>query len=466
MRVQIDGGGGAAASARSMSREPAGKLAGTRAPIADVVLALLLAALVFVVYHWTAGPGLAHQSAQPHFVLLASAMLHGRLWLDPLRAARLGDITPYAGHYYVSFPPMPAFLLLPFVAVAGTRFNDTLFSVCLGALDVGLCYLLVRRLSRPGFAGPGLPIGQGAAIIVALALGLGTVLFYSAVTATVWYLAHVVAVTFLLLYLLECAGRGRPLVAGLTLAAAFLARTPAIFGLLFWCLLALRDTPTRARLAVALPRFAAPLALAVAFLLWQNQVRFGSPTDFGYYKMHIAGQLAPRLRAHGQFSPAFLPDNLKALFLDPPLVARVNLPVWLGIIGGPAGLLRMFTSRLGGSLPFPITFDPWGTGLWAVSPVLLLGLRLPRRPDLPLWLAAWLSAVVIAIPDLLYYNTGWGQYGYRFLLDFAPFLMVVLAMSLRRPQALAVRLLVGVLLTMSIVSNYLGARWFLRLPPY
>jgi hypothetical protein len=454
------------ATARSAGERSDIPAAGRRSLLVDGAVALILSALTFALYRWTAGPGVAHQSAQPHFVLLASALLHGHLWIDPARAARLGDITPYAGRYYVSFPPMPAFLLLPFVARFGPAFNDTMFSVGLGALDVGLCYLLVRRLSAPGFAGPGLALGRAAAIVVALTLGLGTVLFYSAVTATVWYLAHVVAVTFLLLYLLECAGRGRPLLAGLALAAAFLARTPAVFGLLFWCLLALRDGATRARLSAALPRFAAPLALAAAFLLWQNQVRFGSPTDFGYFKMHIAAQLAPRLRAHGQFSRAFLPDNLKALFLDPPLVSRINPPVWLSLVGGPAGLWRMFTSNVGRSLPFPITFDPWGTGLWAVSPALIFAVRLPRRPDLPLWLAAWLSVIVIAIPDLLYYNTGWGQYGYRFLLDFAPFLMLLLAMGLRRPLTPPSRALFGILLALSIFSNYLGARWFLHLPPY
>jgi hypothetical protein len=434
--------------------------------LADGAIALLLGALTFGIYHWTAGPGLSHQSAEPHFVLLAWALLHGHLWLDPLRAAHLGDITPYAGRYYVSFPPMPAFLLLPFVAVAGPGFDDTLFSVCLGAADVALCYLLVRRLSRPGFAGPGLPLGRLAALITALTLGLATVLFYSAVTGTVWYLAHVVAVTFLLLYLLECAGRGRPLVAGLALAAAFLARTPVIFGLLFWCLLALRDPAGRVRLVALLPRFAAPLAVAIVFLLWQNQVRFGSSSDFGYYKMHIAAQLAPRLRAHGQFSRAFLPDNLKALFLDPPLVGHFSVPAWLHLAGGPSGLSRMFTTAVRGGPPFPVTFDPWGTGLWAVSPVLLFALRLPRRADVPLWLAAWLSAIVVAIPDLLYYNTGWSQYGYRFLLDFAPFLLLLLALSLRRPLTPMARVVFGVLLTISIISNYLGARWFLHLPPY
>jgi len=126
----------------------------------------------------------------------------------------------------------------------------------------------------------------------------------------------------------------------------------------------------------------------------------------------------------------------------------------------------MFTSRAGRHLPFPIQFNPWGTGLWAVSPVLLFALRLPRRSDLALWLAAVLSAIAVAIPDLLYYNTGWGQYGYRFLLDFAPFLVLLLAMGLRRPLAPPARLLFVLLFVISIASNYLGARWFLHLPPY
>ncbi|HEY8743822.1 MAG TPA: hypothetical protein VIU62_12020, partial [Chloroflexota bacterium] len=70
-----------AISGRSPRGAPAGRSSLLRDRVADGVLALLLSALTYTVYHWTAGPGINHQSAQPHFVLLASAMLHGRLWL-------------------------------------------------------------------------------------------------------------------------------------------------------------------------------------------------------------------------------------------------------------------------------------------------------------------------------------------------------------------------------------------------
>jgi 4-amino-4-deoxy-L-arabinose transferase-like glycosyltransferase len=110
-------------------------------------------------------------------VLLADALLHGHLWIDPVRADRLADITPFAGRFYVSLPPMPAILMVPFVAVAGPAFNDALFTLVLGSLNVGLAYLLVRRLSAPGFLGPGSPLGRREAVAVAALLGLGTVHF-------------------------------------------------------------------------------------------------------------------------------------------------------------------------------------------------------------------------------------------------------------------------------------------------
>ena len=76
------------------------------------------------------------------------------------------------------------------------------------------------------------------------------------------------------------------------------------------------------------------------------------------------------------------------------------------------------------------------------------------------------GVLAVAIPPPRSYTPGCGQYGSRFLLDFAPFLMLLLAMSLRRPLALPARMLFAILLAISIFSNYLGARWFLHLPPY
>lgn len=449
-----------------MSRRGTGAQVASAVGLSDLVIAVAVAIGMLGCYRLTGGSIDLRQSSQPHFVLLADALLHGHLWIDPLRAARLGDITPYHGRYYVSFPPMPALLMLPFVAVVGPDFNDAGFTVALGAANTGLAYVLARRLSTAGFSGAALPIGMPQAVIVALLLGLGTVAWSASLAGTVWFTAHVVAVTFTLLYLLECAGRGRPFVAGLALAAAFLARPPAIFGLLFWCIIAIRPSSARA-FPSGIVRLCLPVAAAVALLLGQNVARFGSALDFGYLSMRIAPALRPGLLRYGQFSTHFLPRNVRAFLVTPPIVAKSDVGRWLAAAARAASQSTWHTLLRGRlAVPFPIRFDPQGTGIWAVSPALFLGLRPPLPGQRRLFLASWMTAVAVAVPDLLYYNTGWYQFGYRFSLDFIPYLLVPLAMALRPPWTRP-WLLVGVLfLFISVASNFLGARWFLHLPPF
>ena len=55
-----------------------------------------------------------------YFVRLADAFLHGRLYL--LEAPSwLNELVPGGGGWYVVYPPVPAVLLVPFVAVFGTE---------------------------------------------------------------------------------------------------------------------------------------------------------------------------------------------------------------------------------------------------------------------------------------------------------------------------------------------------------
>jgi len=434
----------------------------------DWALAAALAMVAGAAYWYTGWPYPAQQSSAPHFVLLADALLHGRLWIDPARAARLVDVTPFGGHLYVAFPPLPALLMLPGVALAGPGFNDALFTLAFGAANTGLAYLLVRRLSRAGWAGPGIPLGRAGAVAVAATLAFGTVHFYASLMGRVWFTAHIIAVTFLLLYLLECAGRGRPLVAGAALAAAFLSRPPVAFGALFWLVLAWRRRSSVWQLALRVAVFAGPGLLALALLLAQNAARFGSPFDFGYLSMRVSPTLAPDLRRYGQFNAHFLPRNLAALLLAPPvLTPAAQRQAWLRSVHGVSSIVEQWTRPpVRGRPPFPLQFDPWGTGLWAVSPVLAFTLRPPSAGHRMLALTSWASIILVAAPNLLYYNTGWGQFGYRFSLDWTPFWLILLALGLRRPLGRPLGVLFVVLLGLSGAMNLLGARWFLRLPPY
>src|SRR6185369_7649181 len=61
------------------------------------------------------------------------------------------------------------------------------------------------------------------------------------------------------------------------------------------------------------------------------------------------------------------------------------------------------------------------------TPVLLL-LLWPREKN-PLHKALWLCVAAVALPSLLYQNSGWVQFGYRFSLDYLVLLILLLAIG-------------------------------------
>jgi hypothetical protein len=103
--------------------------------------------------------------------------------------------------------------------------------------------------------------------------------------------------------------------------------------------------------------------------------------------------------------------------------------------------------------------SPHGLALWLTSPFLLwlARRRTARRAALPARRVLLLVATLVAAPNLLYHNTGWVQFGYRFSNDFIVFLVAALALSLRRlPPSF------WVAATLSALINAFGAVTFQR----
>src|SRR3954452_17750060 len=86
--------------------------------------------------------------AAPSFPALAAAFLPGRL--DLVHPASTHDLTPFAGRWFVPFPPLPALLVLPLVAVV-PGFSTVAFCAVLGAANVALVAALLDGLARRGW---------------------------------------------------------------------------------------------------------------------------------------------------------------------------------------------------------------------------------------------------------------------------------------------------------------------------
>src|SRR5579871_4534410 len=168
---------------------------------------LLLAALVYLVctvtYAAFAGPErLTQHTPFNHYALLADAWLHGRQDLGgpPPAYTQNNDFAVYHGKTYVSFPPLPAILMLPFVKLAGSpeNFRDGQFVIWLAGLAPAFLFLALEKLRRTGRS----PRVERENLILSFVFAFGTVYFFTAVEGTVWFAAMVVATAASALYAL------------------------------------------------------------------------------------------------------------------------------------------------------------------------------------------------------------------------------------------------------------------------
>ncbi len=381
-----------------------------------------------------------------HFADLAGALIKGKLSIEIQPGAGWGELnelipaeappasgTPVAGpwRFYCAYPPLPAVLLMPFVAIMGTAVKVQTACRLISVLNVLIFSACLPRLPRRlGLS----PLGTTPRVALSLLFAFGTVCWHNAEFAGDWHLAHAVALAAMLLAMREFVGGNRPLVIGCFLGLAMLTRpTAALTGLFF-------AMPLRRRAAAGLVAMAAAPALAVVVLALYNAARFGSPTDFGYQRMLLRGEGLALMQQYGQFHPHFVFKNAYWFFLAPP---------------GPLA---------GGRFPF-LGFDPRGLSLFVATPALFYVLvAFKRRWEHPCVRDAAVGIAACLVPLLLYFNTGFVQFGHRFSVDYLPLLLIlVLAGMGSRPSKPAYALL-----AMSIAIQSAGVLLdpVTRLPPW
>jgi hypothetical protein len=366
-----------------------------------VLLAIVAAAILGTVgYH-----ALKHGSGEANMhVHQAEAFLAGRLNVP---AEIGGDISCHDGRYYVPFPPFPAALLVPFVAIIGpTRTNTVLIAV---ALTIWSLWFMVRILRSFG-----LSVRETCYAAMAFYLGTG---YWSAVMIAhgVHYFAQVVAVTAFVGAVAECLYKRRPLVVMLFWGAAFLSRQSMVFTWVFLAgLLAVgQDLSPRRRLTRIL-LFVMVSAIPVGIYLLYNYVRFDNPFDTGYSRIVLPdGFGKERMAMYGIFSWHYIPVNFLHLFLQ--------------------GFSFTFSGPMQMSAPTP---DPFGTSLTFASPFLFFAFY--AKWNRTYLVTAWLSVSLILMTVLTYYVNGWVQINaQRYALDFIPIVFLLFARAIPSiPRAL------------------------------
>jgi 4-amino-4-deoxy-L-arabinose transferase-like glycosyltransferase len=198
---------------------------------------IIIALIAFFVFALSKGP----PPGQNHYVYLADAFLHGRLGVSD-GGINLQEIVPRNGNFYVVYPPMPAVLLMPFVAAFGTGFDESLLSIILASLCVSLTWLMLKKIGSNG----------NKALWLTALLGFGTCLWFIASVGSSWYIAEVVAVLFLTSAILVALYKRSYVLVGLLLGFSALARLPVALAFPFFLFLIYeRDNSWKPRLKQA-----------------------------------------------------------------------------------------------------------------------------------------------------------------------------------------------------------------------
>jgi hypothetical protein len=358
-----------------------------------------------------------------HYVYLARHLAAGNLNVDDLPAG-YADYVEWAGHKYLPFGLLPAVVLLPFLPL----FNAGMGLVSIGILFTGLNIFLFSGLLRQ--------VGvTGDRLKWALLLFFGGTAYFGVAIvgsgANSWGFAHILAITCMLAAVSELLENRHAALAGLFLGLAAMTRMTTLFALPLFVWMLWSRAATGPKSIVRLGRlwaFILGLAAPVAAIFLYNYLRFGNPLESGYALALLYEPTLAEARNYGLFSPVHIPKNLFMMLLQGPLpYPSENAPV----------------------LQFPyLKPSEWGMGLFFTSPALLYAFRARLRE--PLVQACWLGIISVMVPTITYYGIGWRQFGFRYALDFLPFVLLLAARGFPDPLPNRVRALVVFSVAVSI----------------
>jgi len=350
---------------------------------------------------------------------LARALLSGHVNLTNLPLF-YQDTIRIGTKVYVPFPLGPAFTLIPFILL-NKNVTQQEISVILGSLDVALSYFLFTKFTN-----------NKNSFILSLFLSFGSALFWASVVGTTWYFAHVVAFMFLILSLIFHFEK-KDILSGVLFSLAVLSRYPVLLGAVFF---ALELWPEKKRFI----KFFVAASLLTPIHFIYSYLRFGSFLKTGYVEVYksyvnmsypytILQLINPKIPLFGYLDPRNIPLHLFSFFIEPPTI----------------------TTSLN------ISPSPYGMGIIFTSPLLLLSMRPPFRTRLQKNLI--IGALSIALLDFFHYMQGWVQFGYRFALDFLPFLLILLAIRFKLSKLNLLLLLISIVVSFWGVNFAIKAGW-------
>lgn len=376
-----------------------------------ILLTLCISSTLYLIFFLpTTNLSISHT----HMLDLGKSFLSGKLNLakplDP--SVAIGDIAYFKNNYYVYFGPFPAILLMPLILL----FNIKSQWILLPPLMIVTFYCLLKICKSIGLT-------SERSLWLTIAFFFGTVYLFLFLTNITAYYIQIVGTSLLIISIYFFISKKNYLFSAIMLSFAGMTRQILYLGIFFFLIEFFIERCNKNFKIKNLIIFLIPISLSVILLCIYNYLRFGSIIQDGYV-LNITTQNYLYFRAaqdKGFFSLAHIPGNLYLFlfkWLEPIRYNSINY-----------------------ELKFPyFKADPWGTGIFFTSPFLLY-IFFARIKD-RFVLSSIITSLIFCIFILSYFNSGFWQYGYRYALDFYPFLFLILISSFKKRFSISNKILI------------------------
>lgn len=326
-----------------------------------------------------------------------SYMLQARAWLDG--HLDLGkdysylELAIYNSKYFVSFPPFPSYLMLPF-ALFGFYGGDSLIALACAILGAVYSYKLAAEFTD-----------KKTALFWSLFVTIGSNLLFTSVNAWVWFIAQSLAFT-LTVSAFYCAVKARA-GAAFTLWACAVGCRPFQIIYIFVILFLLYNAYKRQNpfggifdmIKKHIFSVTGACCIAVSYMLL-NYMRFGNIFEFGHNYLPEFTRVET-----GQFNLIYIKENFKKLF---------RLPI---IAGGKIEFQNGDGFCMFMASPVIISFFAY----WFIT------LKNGSKKDKLVFSAAMALFWVHLIMITAHKTMGGAHYGNRYVNDTLPLILVTLA---------------------------------------
>ncbi len=372
---------------------------------------IILVFFVFFIVFLLSSPG---PTPYDYFTRLANAFIHGKYYLIE-NPSWLSELIPDGnGKFYVPYSPGPSIVLIPFILVFGSFFQQQILAHILTAAIPILTFYISYKLKRD----------LRLAIWSAILISIGSILWYMGSVGSSWYLGQITAASFLFGAIWAALYKKPVWLVSTFIGISYLSRVHTIVSLPFFIFLLNRDLRNFKNLVL----FFLPLILSFGFDSLYNFIRFGVFWDKAYFLLpQVLNETKMPWFIHGVMSFYYIPSNIKAAFLTFPKILQ--------------------------GFPY-IEPSWWGLSIWITTPAFIFSLKANIKENVVK--IASVTLLVILLIVFMHGGTGWAQFGYRFAVDFYPFLTFLTIKGVART---GLKKYHWILLLIGVVVNLWGVIW-------